>query len=102
LASELLNNVAWLVATDPLAPREDAQRLLQFIQAARYGLSNDWTHRDTVAAVLARAGEPEKACAEQRRVITLARGAKADAATLARLEQRRAAFCSGKTWDLLD
>jgi uncharacterized protein len=101
-ARNLLNNIAWAVATDPLAPREDAHRLIQLMQAARYGLRDEWTHHDTLAAVLARAGESKQACTEQQRVISMARQAKASAASLARLEQRRAAYCSGKTWDLLD
>lgn len=100
---ELLNNVAWAVATDPLAARSDAQRLIELDGQARYGLlADDASHADTWAALLARAGRTQEACLAQQRVLMLARREKTEAADLLLMQQRRQAYCRGLPWDQLD
>jgi len=101
--SELFNDVAWMVATDPLAPRSDALLLIDLNGRARYGLrTDDAAHVDTWAALLARAGRTKEACEVQQRVLTLARNEKTEAAELLTMQQRRQAYCRGLPWDQLD
>jgi uncharacterized protein len=100
--SELLNEVAWTMATDPLASAAEARRLVALVPQLRYGLRDDLSDRDTWAALLARAGRHDEACALQRRIVAEARRDKVEPRDLRDYERHRDAFCRGATWDEFD
>jgi TPR repeat protein len=95
----LLNGVAWAVATDVLAPRDEAHTLLEMMQPERFPLDDGWSYRDSYAGVLARAGYAARACEEQRTVVANALAEKIGTIHRKRLEQKRDAYCRGDTWD---
>ncbi len=97
-ASELLNEVTWALATDPHATAAEARRLVALAPKARYALADDVAHRDTWAALLARAGHYPEACRLQQKLVADVRRLKAAAADLREFEQHRDAFCAGRTW----
>lgn len=101
-ASELLNEVTWALATDPHATAAEARRLVALAPKARYALADDVAHRDTWAALLARAGRYPEACRLQRKLVDDVRRLKAAAEDLREFEQHRDAFCAGRTWDRFD
>lgn len=101
-ASELLNEVAWAMATDPMATAAEARRLVALVPQLRHGLRDDPGDRDTWAALLARAGRHDEACALQRRIVADARRDKAETRDLRVYERHRDAFCRGATWDEFD
>ncbi|MBL8297585.1 MAG: sel1 repeat family protein [Rhodanobacteraceae bacterium] len=101
-SGEILNEVAWALATDPLATAAQAQRLVALIPQARYGLRDELADRDTWAALLARAGRSDEACVLQRRIVADAQRANTAAVDLHQFEQHRDAFCRGATWDAHD
>lgn len=96
-AQDLLNEVAWALATDPLATPAEAQRLLGFEAKLSYGLGSDPASLDTRAALLARAGRGSEACALARQLVDAARRGGA-AGELRSLQQHRDAFCRGVAW----
>lgn len=95
----LLNGVAWAIATDVLASRDEARMLLEMMQPDRFPLDDHWSYRSSYAGVLARAGDAARACEEQRIVVTKALAEKIGTLERTRLEQTRDAYCRGDTWD---
>ncbi|MBN8740597.1 MAG: hypothetical protein BGP24_21460 [Lysobacterales bacterium 69-70] len=97
-ARDLFHEVAWSLATDPLATAAEAGRLLAIDAQASYGLGGHADSLDTRAGLLARAGRGSEACALARRLADDARRNGGDAGVLRSLQQHRDTFCRGAAW----
>ena len=97
-ARDLFNEVAWSLATDPLATTAEAERLLSIDASVSYGLGGHADSLDTRAGLLARAGRGSEACTLARRLADEARRNGEEAGVLRSLQQHRDTFCRGAAW----